>query len=353
MCVDSTIRSFIRAYRSGEEEQLTEAKRNLVQILDQFAFKESSVEQYNYRPFDHRWVYYDPSIWTRAVQSVKSHCRDDNPLLLCTKIVKGDDFQHVFASRTFTDVIFLSSKTATNCFAFPLYLYTTPEDTAGTLFATQEITREPNLSPKFIAAIKEKLGLDFVPDGKGDLQTCFGPEDIFHYAYAVFHSPTYRERYAEFLKIDFPRLPLTSDRALFKALAEKGEELVALHLMESPALNQLITGFPVAGSNEVGRVRYTEPRPKEETSEVSKDLGGLTPGRVYINKTQYFEGIEPAVWEFQIGGYQVLHKWLKDRKDRKLTFDDLFHYQKIVVALKETMRLMEEIDGLIPSWPIE
>jgi len=128
---------------------------------------------------------------------------------------------------------------------------------------------------------------------------------------------------------------------------------VALHLMESPALNQLITGFPVSGSNEVGRVRYTEPRPQEETSEVSEDLGGLALGRVYINKTQYFEGVEPDVWEFQIGGYQVLHKWLKDRRGRKLSFDDLFHYQKIVVALKETMRLMEEIDELIPSWPIE
>ncbi|MDH4138583.1 MAG: DNA methyltransferase, partial [Anaerolineae bacterium] len=158
---------------------------------------------------------------------------------------------------------------------------------------------------------------------------------------------------AEFLKIDFPRLPLTSDRELFKALVEKGEELVALHLMESPALNQLITGFPVADFNEVVKVCYVEPRRKEETSEVSKDLGGLTPGRVYINKTQYFEGVEPGVWEFQIGGYQVLHKWLKDRKGRKLSFDDLFHYQKIVVALKETMRLMEEIDDLIPSWPIE
>lgn len=254
-------------------------------------------------------------------------------------------FRHVFCTRHTVDESVLSTGTRERGYVFPLYLYTTPEDTEGTLFATQEVTREPNLSPQFIAAVKEKLGLDFVPDGKGNLQSTFGPEDILHYAYAVFHSPTYRQRYAEFLKIDFPRLPVTSDRALFKALAEKGEALVALHLMESPALNQLITGFPVAGSNEVGRVRYTEPRQDEQSNEI--------PGRVYINKTQYFEGIDPAVWEFQIGGYQVLHKWLKDRQGRKLSFDDLFHYQKIVVALKETMRLMEEIDALIPSWPIE
>jgi len=177
-----------------------------------------------------------------------------------------------------------------------------------------------------------------VPDGKGDLQNSFGPEDILHYAYAIFHSPTYRERYAEFLKIDFPRLPLTSDLALFKALEEKGEELVTLHLMESPALNQLITTFPVAGSDEVVKVRYAEPYRDENGNEI--------PGRVYINKTQYFEGIELDVWAFQIGGYQVLQKWLKDRKSRELSFDELFHYQKIVVALKNTIRLMKEIDSL-------
>jgi predicted helicase len=313
------------------------------------------VRPYFYRTFDIRHIYYNKDIIERgdARWSTMRHMLTGVNIGLCTSRQVNDKFHHIFCTRDVVDNCAISTATRERTHLFPLYLYTTPEDTAGTLFATEEVTRDPNLSPQFVAAVKEKLGLDFMPDGKGDLQACFGPEDIFHYAYAVFHSPTYRERYAEFLKIDFPRLPLTSDRALFKALAEKGEELVALHLMESSLLNQLITGFPVSGSNEVGRVRYTEPRPKEQTSEVSEDLGGLIPGRVYINKTQYFEGVEPDVWEFQIGGYQVLHKWLKDRRGRKLSFDDLFHYQKIVVALKETMRLMEEIDELIPSWPIE
>ncbi|GAJ20517.1 unnamed protein product, partial [marine sediment metagenome] len=113
------------------------------------------------------------------------------------------------------------------------------------------------------------------------------PEDIFNYAYAVFHSPTYRTRYTEFLKIDFPRLPLTSDRALFKSLTEKGAELVSLHLMESPVLSNLITGYPITGSNEVEKITYDDNNQ-----------------RVYINKTQYFEGVPPEVWEFHIGGYQ-------------------------------------------------
>ena len=164
----------------------------------------------------------------------------------------------------------------------------------------------------------------------------FTPEDIFNYAYAVFHSPTYRSRYAEFLKIDFPRLPLTSDKELFKSLAEKGAELVSLHLMESPVLNTLITKYPVDGSHKVEKVAYDENNQ-----------------RVYINKTQYFEGVPPEVWNFHIGGYQVCHKWLKDRKGRTLSYDERVHYQKIVVALKETIRLMEEIDEIIPGWPIE
>ncbi len=179
----------------------------------------------------------------------------------------------------------------------------------------------------------------------------FTPEDIFNYIYAIFHSPAYRERYAEFLKMDFPRVPLTSDKKLFKALAEKGAELVSLHLT-SPSHPLSVNGegaggrgkepmarFDVGGSNVVEKVTYTEP--------------DGTQGRVYINKEQYFEGIDPEVWGFHIGGYQVCHKWLKDRRGRKLSYDDITHYQKIVAAIKETIRLMSEIDALIPSWPMK
>jgi predicted helicase len=165
------------------------------------------------------------------------------------------------------------------------------------------------------------------------------PEDIFDYAYAVFHSPTYRTRYAEFLKIDFPRLPLTSNLKLFRALAAKGAELVALHLLESPKVEDFLTDWPVKGDNIVEKVQYTE-----------KDH------RVWINKTQYFGGVPKPVWDFHIGGYQVCHKWLKDRKGRRLTYEDTQHYQKVVVALSETIRLMAEIDEVIGQhggWPMK
>ncbi len=174
-----------------------------------------------------------------------------------------------------------------------------------------------------------------VGTAEGEVKEVFTPEDIFNYAYAIFHSPTYRTRYAEFLKIDFPRLPLTSDKHLFRTLGEKGRELVSLHLMESPVLNKLITKYPIDGFHKVEKVEYNEDNQ-----------------RVYINKTQYFEGVPPEVWNFHIGGYQVCHKWLKDRKDRTLSYDERVHYQKIVVALKETIRLMQEIDEIIPDWPI-
>ena len=201
-----------------------------------------------------------------------------------------------------------------------------------------QVNKTPNINPTFIEDLSGKVGLAFIPDGRGDMETTFGPEDVFSYAYAVFHSPTYRQRYSEFLKGDFPRLPLTGNKALFAALVGLGAELVALHLMESPRLETFITRFPVSGSQVVEGVRYEDSQ-----------------GRVYINSEQYFEGITPEVWAFTIGGYQVCHKWLKDRKGRTLTFEDLHHYQKVIVALAETIRLMGEIDAVIDAnggWPI-
>jgi REP element-mobilizing transposase RayT len=170
----------------------------------------------------------------------------------------------------------------------------------------------------------------------------FGPEDVFDYMYAVFHSPTYRSRYAEFLKIDFPRLPLTSKVELFRELCALGEELVGLHLMEKHGPR--LADFLVEDDNKVEKVRYTAPGQ------------GADKGRVWINKTQYFDGVPPEVWEFHIGGYQVCQKWLKDRKGRQLSFDDVKHYQHIVSALAETIRIMAEIDRRIDKhggWPIQ
>ena len=216
---------------------------------------------------------------------------------------------------------------------FPLYLYTTPENTAGTLFAQTETTRKPNLAQPFIKAVAEKVGLRFVEDGSGDLKKTFGPEDVFYYAYAIFYSPTYRRRYAEFVKIGFPRLPLTSDSKLFAKLVAIGKELVDLHLLRSPSVDDFVTTYPVKGSNMVESVQFAK-------------------GLVWINGEQYFGGMPEAVWKFKMGGYQVCEKWLKDREGRVLSSDDITHYQRVAIALKETIRLMKEIDRAIPGWPL-
>ena len=168
----------------------------------------------------------------------------------------------------------------------------------------------------------------------GDLKKTFGPEDVFYYAYAIFHSPTYRTRYAEFLKMDFLRLPLTRDKKLFANLVAKGKELVELHLLKSPKVDDFVTTYPEAGDNKVEKIAFVK-------------------GKVFINTTQFFGKVPEEVWEFKVGGYQVCEKWLKDRKGRVLSSEDITHYQRVVVALKETIRLMKEIDKSIVKWPME
>ena len=302
--------------------------------------RQSPVVRCLYRPFDVRWLWYHDALVGRPRREGMRHLLPGNLAMLMGRA------GHVVQSAQWNLLYVADRVVDTNVYrrgggmVFPLYLYLAAEGGDLTLLDPAVCTRRPNLAPDFLGTVSSGLLLDFIPDGKGDLESNFGPEDIFHYMYAVFHSPTYRERYAEFLKIDFPRLPLTSDLGLFRALAEKGEELVALHLMESPELDHGTAKFHGIGSNEVEKVRYAEPAEGR-------------PGLVYINKAQYFQGVEPEVWGFHIGGYQVLEKWLKDRKGRTLSYDDVTHYGKIVVALKETIRVMEEIDEVIPSWPIE
>jgi hypothetical protein len=218
--------------------------------------------------------------------------------------------------------------------------------------------RVPNLDPRFVAEMEQKLGLKFVPEQpeavsrKPSADSSFGPEDVFDYIYAIFHSPTYRKRYAEFLKNDFPRVPLTSDPKLFWKLVALGRELVALHLLESLEVDFLETTYPKKGSDVVENVRYVEPGVLLATVEPGAHHSAKSKGRVYVNSEQYFDGVKPEWWGFHIGGYQVLQKWLKDRKGRRLSNEDIVHYQRVVVAIKETIRLMFEIDKAIPKWPI-
>jgi len=318
--------------------------------LMQSTLKDSNIVPILYRPFDLRFTYYtgkSRGFHCMPRGKVMHHVLAGKNLVFSTsRGIEIPGFEHAFCSRHVIGHHAVSLKEVNYC--LPLYLHppARPKKRSqgelgldSTLGANGFGERHPNLNPTFLVELSKRLGLNFVSDGKGDLASTFGPEDVFDYMYAVFYSPAYRKRYAEFLKSDFPRVPLTSDRCLFIALAGKGSELVALHVMESPKLDQSITIFPEKGSNVVEKVAYID-----------------ATQRVCINGIQYFQGVTRDAWEFHIGGYQVLEKWLKDRKGRELTWDDIQYYQKVVVALTETIRLMAEIDAVIEAhggWPLQ
>ena len=217
-------------------------------------------------------------------------------------------------------------------YLFPLYLY--PDEKSQELFGDNK--RRPNLDEKIISAIAKSLGLKFTPE-KSSSKSAFAPIDLLDYIYAVLHNPGYRKKYHEFLKIDFPRVPLPRDKEEFWNLARLGGQLRGLHLLQSPTVNKPITRFSVKGKNGKNEI--------EKLSFVEKEKGK---GRVYINKEQYFGGVPKTAWEFHIGGYQPAQKWLKDRlknrKGRRLSYDDIMHYQKIIAALTETDTIMGKIE---------
>ncbi len=307
---------------------------------------ENFIKPLCYRPFDFRYVLYHKAVCERLRQDVLGHMVPGNLALLTHRPQSPRDFTFAYCTRMIGDQCVAANKSAGggNSFQFPLYrclAHKKHDLFDGDSSTNAQGARRSNLSAEFMEDCAKGLRMTFIPDGKGDLKKTFGPEDVFDYIYAVLHSPTYRSRYAEFLKIDFPRIPLTSKERLFRNLCALGEELVGLHLMEKHGPN--LTAYPVDGDHLVEKIRYSEPGAKNPL------------GRVWINKEQFFEGVAPEVWEFHIGGYQVCQKWLKDRKRRNLSCDDLDHYQHIVSALSETIRLMAEIDEAIENqggWPI-
>ena len=306
-----------------------------------------------YRPFDTRHTYYTGK--TRGFicmprSGVMRHMlAGDNLGISTTRSIEiQTGFEHVFVSKHIAQHHTVSLKEVN--YLFPLYIYPSEQEVSSGLYQADE--RQPNLASKFIQELKHNLGLHFIEDSRGDLSETFGPEDVFHYIYAVFHAPTYRQRYDQFLRADFPRVPCVDDVELFRALVGLGRQLTQFHLMESPTVSRTGIGFPISGDYvvESGYPKYVPPG-----HSAPGQVAPVAEGRVYISKDnsrsgkrgQYFEGISPDIWEFRIGGYQPMEKWLKDRKGRALSFDDLNHYQRMGFALAETGRLMQEIDSAI------
>lgn len=279
----------------------------------------------SYRPFDNRFVFYEDKLVWRTVRKVMHHfTKGENiGLTLCKQFKTGDNYVHAFISNKIIESSYVSNRTSEITSIFPLYLY--PVTNAQQII-DQTTERSPNLNTEIVREIADKLGLTFTNE-KETTENTFAPIDILDYIYAVLHSPTYREKYKEFLKIDFPRVPYPKDKDTFWQLVKLGGEIRQIHLLESPTVEKYITQYPIDGNNVVIKPNYQN-------------------GKVYINDKQYFDNVPETAWNFYIGGYQPAQKWLKDRKGRNLEFDDILHYQKVIVALTETDRLMKEIDKI-------
>jgi predicted helicase len=339
-------------------------------LISSSVFNENN-QDYYYRPFDTKYINYDlKRVMRHRFEVMKNMLKPNIALLVPRQSITG--LFGFFISKGLTDINYTGTAGQFGAgLTFPLYLY--PE-TKTQQRIEQKVERIPNLNPEIVNQIAQKLGLRFTNE-KAELEdipesaspVCyatssevreefmisepshtFAPIDILDYIYAVLHSPTYREKYKEFLKIDFPRVPYPSDTTTFWQLVALGGGLRQIHLLESAVVEKYITQYPVDGNNVVTKIRF------EYITEIidGDSVISLTPipelmeGKVFINDTQYFDKVPERAWNFYIGGYQPAQKWLKDRKGRELSFDDILHYQKIIVALTETDRIMKEIDEI-------
>ncbi len=287
-------------------------------------YDDNNIKEVYYRPFDVRYCYYDPTIQRRPAFDIMKNMFKQNVGLLVPRQFNGD-FHHVLVSDKPTNCNLTgTAKKFGSAPLFPLFIY---KETMG------KEERIVNFNKELYDKIAK--GLNYLPcyddnvliDPISDYNGVLYPQELFDYIYAVLHSPSYRERYKEFLKIDFPRIPYPKDWEKFRDLAELGEELRQLHLMEYLPSKTGIT-FPVAGSLQVNCYRWQG-------------------NRVYINAEQYFDGVPESAWQFFIGGYQPAQKWLKDRKGMTLSFEDVKHYGNIIYVLQQTERLMGDIDTLM------
>ena len=308
------------------------------------------IKSISYRPFDHRYIYYtgaSSGFVCRPVRQVMQHMLfEPNLALVTTRAVEiGRGFEHAFCVRSLIQHHSVSLKEVN--YLLPLWVRSDSSAVDGTLFF-QEADRRLNLAPRFLQELAESLALD--QTAPTSMPAGIEPEAVFYYIYALLHCPIYRSRYAEFLKTDYPRIPVPGSRELLRNLGRLGGELVAMHLMESPKVNHFITTYTGPKNPEVGRVGWSDGTVWLDAGKTNAREGhrATNPGNIG------FKGVPEEVWDFHIGGYQVCHKWLKDRKGRRLSKDDLAHYQRIVVALNETIRLMREIDEVIDQhggWP--
>jgi predicted helicase len=324
--------------KEGRDWKIANAKEDILS-------KKGALVSVLYRPFDNRFSWYSGK--TKGFMAYARPVISDHLVQKNVGLVVGRQGQ--IHSKGPWDIVHITKHILDrNLFyrggnmTFPLYLYPSTDQ-----LSTEGQGIRPNIDEKLAKQLAVAIGCDYVFDEArawehGTPGKEIMPLDILDYTYAVLHSPAYREKYKEFLKIDFPRIPYCTDEGRFRELVRLGAELRGLHLLEDPLLPQLsrIIGFPIAGDNVV-RNKMTTASPGYVLDEASE-----YEGKVYINETQYFQYVPKVSWEFYIGGYQPAQKWLKDRQGRTLTYDDIRHYQQIIGALHETDRVMQEVDAV-------
>ncbi len=308
--IDDEIIKQTYGLKENKNWEIGERRKNLRKDDDW----EQAFTQILYRPFDVQWIFYHDEMVERSRKETMRHMLEENLGLITVRQVAEGIFNHINVTNNIIESrITLSNKGI--AYLFPLYLY--PNTDKKDLFSEHETgEKKPNIKPELFE------------ESKASFKKEVTPEEIFYYIYAVLYSNTYRKKYAEFLKIDFPRIPFTKDYNHFIQLGRLGKQLADLHLLKSNDLDNPAksgTKFPKDGTNKVEKPKYENEK-------------------VWINKEQYFDGIKEDVWQYQIGGYQVCEKWLKDRKDRTLSTEEVKTYCKIVTALSKTIGLQKEID---------
>lgn len=265
-------------------------------------FDEKMIVPVSYRPFDVRYTYYTGNSKGFHCYPRKEIMRNfigrENIGLVVSKRNRQLSTGYMFITRLITDFHILDSA-ADSTYIFPLYT-----------FDPIDGMRRVNFNDKIVRKIQKAAEMNV------------SETDIFDYIYAVLHSPAYREKYADFLKIDFPKIPYPENAKEFERLSEIGGKLQKIHLLQVDETVARNVSFPVSGDNVIEKISYQN-------------------GRVHINETQYFDNVPSAAWDFFIGGYQPAQKWLKDRKGKALDYSDIRHYQKIVAALIQTDEIMQ------------
>ena len=284
---------------------------------------EQHIVPITYRPFDIRYTYYtgqSRGFHCMPRPAIMQHLLMGENLALCThRIIRSaTTWQHIFVTNKITDGNCVSNRDGPT-HVFPLYLYPNPEELG---ISTE---RSLNFRPAFLTAFSEALGLPQTTPF--NLPEDVSPEEILAYIYAVLYSPTYRQRYYDFLRYDFPRIPIPQDIDQFRTLATLGQRLIGWHLLKDVRI-PTVHRFEGEGDGVVVKVRYED-------------------GKVWINPTQHFTDVPKKVWEYEIGAYQVCEKWLKDRRRETLRYEDVRQYRAILVAIAETLAVMAEIDAVL------